>query len=122
MDRWRKPVIPQAIENDPDEFYWDGHGWRKQVDVTLSPDDFERVKQGYVCQNCLEPQETPFPEACSLCGFPMKEKQRALLEFEFRGHKKVGPSTSLREEQDRLDEWAEENVWKPGQQIWVPGK
>lgn len=121
MERWRKPVIPKAVETDADEFYWDGHDWRKQVDVTLDPEDYERLKQGYVCVNCLEPNETPFPEACSLCGFAMRLKQKAVLEFEFRGEKKLGPSTSLSDEKERLSEWGEKQIWTPGGSIIVPG-
>lgn len=122
MERWRQPVIPVAVESTATEYSWHIDGWRKNVDWTLTPEDYARLKAGYVCLNCMEPQETPFPEKCSLCQFEMREKQAKLVEFEYRGEKHLGPSTSLQEEVDRLADWADKQDHKPGSSIWVPGR
>lgn len=119
-ERWRKPVIPVAVESCATEYSWDGEGYRKNVNWTLTPEDFGRVKAGYVCVNCMEPQETPYPEHCSLCQFPMREKQPRLVAFEYQGEKHIGPSTSLTEEMDRLEDWADRKEHQAGSSIWVP--
>jgi hypothetical protein len=56
------------------------------IDVKVSVDDetWARMKLGYICANCFEPQETPFPERCTAlklpdgklgCGYPMRKQQ-----------------------------------------------
>lgn len=119
-ERWRKPVIPVAVETEAGEYSHDGEGWRRAVNWTLKPEDYKRVEAGYVCVHCMEPQEKPFPEVCSLCGFPMAEKQSSLLSFEDRGSKHIGPSTSMSDELDRLDDTSERNRHKSGSSIWLP--
>ena len=52
---------------------------------TLSLEDAERMWQGYMCASCLEPFTEAYPETCSLCGFPVRDQQRKLLERDFLG-------------------------------------
>lgn len=120
-ERWRKPVIPVGIDHSAHAYSSDGHGWRKHLDWILTPEDFERVKEGYVCINCMEPHETPFPEACLVCGFRMREEQAKMIAFEYEGEKYIGPSTTTREEMDKLQEENERR--KPRKtSILLPGK
>lgn len=121
MERWRQPVIPKAVEETPSAYSSDGHGWRKHLNWTLSPEDFARVKAGYVCVNCMEPHERPFPEKCIVCGFAMRKEQAAMVDWEYEGEKHLGPSTTMRQELDKLAE--EKERLKPRKtSILLPGK
>ena len=53
--------------------------------ITLTADAAERVWQGYMCAKCLEPFTEAYPDSCGVCGFPVKELQRKLLERDFLG-------------------------------------
>lgn len=84
------------------------------VNIALPDTDVERIRQGYVCIRCLEPQETPFPEVCGftapdgvtkLCNFPIREKQLAEFAVMYKGTVDVG--SGLAEEIDRMTEHAE---------------
>jgi len=120
-ERWRKPVIPHGVEHAAGEYSSDGHRMRKHVNWVLSNEDFERLQAGYVCVNCMEPQERPFPDACSLCGFRMASEQRKMIAWEHEGQKQMGPSTSMRQELDRLAE--EKERAKPRKtSILLPGR
>jgi hypothetical protein len=119
-ERWRKPVVPVASETTPNDLFWDGLVWRKDVEHTLTEEDYGRVEAGYVCVNCLEPQEKSFPKNCSLCNFEMRDRQARILMVDYRGKKDIGPSTTLQWELDRLDDEKERKSHKPGSSIWVP--
>jgi hypothetical protein len=58
----------------------------KDASITLTPQAAERMWQGYMCARCLEPFTDAYPERCGVCGFPVKEMQRKLLERDFTGH------------------------------------
>ncbi len=121
MERWRKPVVPKAVEETPTAYASDGHGWRKNLNWVLSPEDFQRVKDGYVCVNCMEPHERPFPENCTVCRFQMRKEQHKLLDFEYEGEKHLGPSTTMQQELDRLAEETERRKERKIS-ILLPGK
>lgn len=53
--------------------------------VTVSFEMAERIWQGYMCASCLEPLSEAYPEACPLCGFPVRDQQRQQLERDFKG-------------------------------------
>lgn len=53
--------------------------------VTVSLEKAEMMWQGYLCASCLEPFREAYPEACPVCGFPVREHQRRLLEQDFKG-------------------------------------
>lgn len=80
---------------------------REHFNLIFSPEDTDRIRLGYVCLNCLESQVdhgAPFPEACWVCGFQMRDKQRARFAQEFVGDMRVGPSTSLEDELALMEE------------------
>lgn len=103
---WRDGVRMEAVTEDPVEIVHVGGRWMNDVKVALAPEEVERIRQGYVCIECLEPQETPFPEKCSAfwCKYPIREKQTAEFAERYKGEVRSGASTTLREDFDRLEE------------------
>lgn len=118
--RWATPVVPVAINKHNQRIVQGPNRRMQDVDVTLKPEDVERMRLGYVCVQCWEPHEEAFPEKCSLCGFGMREKQPDWFKFNYEGPKHVGPTTSIDYELDHLDDWAERDRFYPGSQILVP--
>ena len=118
-ERWRKPLIPIAVEQDSDEVEWDGNAWRPKVRYTYSEEGIERLRLGYCCLVCKEPQQLPFPDNCSLCGYAMKERQGKDFDTEYQGTKWVGPTTSLSYEFDRMIDEGQRKRHQPGSQILV---
>lgn len=104
-ERWREPLKIATIEHDPSEDVHIGGRRYMNADVTLADrDQFERLRDGYVCIECHEPHEVPFPVRCTLCGFQMRKEQRARLEQGFKGEKWIGPQESYQDELDALAE------------------
>lgn len=105
MEGWRRPLAVMAIEPDPAGTVTIGNRRYSNVDVTVAnEDEYKRLAQGYVCANCQEPQEVPFPAKCSLCGFAMRAEQLGRLNEAFKGVKWIGPRESNSQELDRLGE------------------
>jgi hypothetical protein len=120
-ERWRKPVKPLAVVDDPSQATFDGNVLRAGYNATFDADTIERFRQGYACIRCWEPQQTPFPEACPLCMYPIKDRQREDFAAEFEGEKWIGPTTSLSDEFERMVHEGQKKRHKPGSSIWVPG-
>jgi hypothetical protein len=121
----RKPVIPLAVEEDPDHvlIFSDGT-YRSSFNITLSPEDVGRIRAGYVCAICFEAHEEAYPEECSVCRFPMRSRQAEFVAKAYLGKKRIGPSTSLADELAAMEELEErylreQTVSAP--QIIVPG-
>ena len=84
---------PISVEDNTDGelvLFADGE-IRNDVDLYLTPEQYEQMKQGYMCCRCFEVVESAFPEACGLpgCdgypqGFPMRERQREVMESEMK--------------------------------------
>jgi hypothetical protein len=70
-------------------------------------DDFGRMRAGYICARCFEDLDTPFPDECPVCKFPMRERQSQLIAERYQGTDWVGPSTSLDEERAIMNEMRE---------------
>lgn len=85
------------------------------VDIALPDTDIERIRQGYVCIRCLEPQPEPFPAICESrlpsgerwCNFPIREMQAAEFAIMFKGTVKIGSSVNLVDEVERMREMDE---------------
>jgi hypothetical protein len=106
VERWRSPVIPLAVEQQPDQGIWLPDG-RVQggVSLILSLADIERIRAGYVCAKCFEPHEQAWPERCEACGAPIRDGQSDYVARELeREIALLGPSTSLADELERLPE------------------
>lgn len=114
-ERWREP--PTVLEAEPSlgrsvRFEGDDRGEMEDFDLTLDENTVERIRLGYICVDCLEPQQTPFPEACSLCGFPMLAEQVVRFARIYRGVEVLGPSVSIADEIERVNEL--------GPRLWLP--
>ena len=103
---WRDGVKLEAVFEDPAEIVHVGGRWMNDVKVAVAPEQVERIRQGYVCIRCLEPQETPMPKECSAfwCRFPMRDEQLREYKERFQGDIQAGGSTTLREDFDRLED------------------
>lgn len=119
-ERWRRPVRPVAVEDDPSSATFDGNVFRAGFNATFDADTIERFRQGYACMRCWEPFEEAFPEACPLCMYPVRDRQRVDFADEFEGEKWIGPTTSLSDEFDQMVEGGQRKRHKPGSSIWVP--
>jgi hypothetical protein len=116
-ERWRKPVEIAAIEHDPGNILYIGDRPMLDADVTVSTETLERMRQGYICAQCFEPHEEALPEACIVCGFPMRAMQAERIATEYGGEKWIGPRTSNADEFERM---AEENERRKKSRIVLP--
>ena len=105
---------------------------RADLDVTLSPGDFERLKEGRICPRCWEIQPEPFPDKCEAlkypdgqrgCGFPIKKQLPVWLEQNFGGDKWLGPTMTESDEdelfKERRSRAKREGVVRPSG-LWTP--
>ena len=109
-----------VVEDDPDwlAVFPDGRVFR-EAHVSVSEEEYRRMYQGYMCANCFEPLDPPFPDVCTLqgCGFHMKTEQRKLLDTHFGGTNWLGPSQATL---NRLDNEIDKGMSKPTTGIWIP--
>lgn len=119
-ERWRRFTPPAAIEDSPtDVIVEDGHISRA-ADVTWPKEVIEKIRTGYQCLKCWEPQPEPFPMQCPVCGYRMRANQATDFEQEFHGDKWIGPTVSLEEHLEILEEKSARKTHKPGSSIIVP--
>ena len=105
-ERWRRPVIPLEIEQQPTQVI-DLSDGRQLGDATLilRKEDIERMRLGYVCIKCLEPFERAWPKHCPVCGSPVRTEQAAYFAREYESKSvHLGPTTTLEEERAGLEE------------------
>ena len=121
----RKPVIPLGIEEDPDYDQLTFNGEiRPAPRIILHEDDIGRMKAGYVCAKCWEAHDTPFPKACSVCKFPMSDRQAEFMAKAYTGNVRMGPTTSLEDElaaMEDLEQRKRREATVSAPQIIVPG-
>ncbi|GIV03976.1 MAG: hypothetical protein KatS3mg015_2806 [Fimbriimonadales bacterium] len=109
----RRPVIPIGVEEDEDYVVVHRNGtFRNAANIILREEDVGRIRAGYVCANCLEAQDAPFPKECWVCKFPMADQQAEYLAKAYRGNVRTGPSSSLEDELAALDELEERERMK----------
>ena len=117
-ERWRRPIKIFAVAEDEASVvrFSEREGWHRGVRWVTDEDGMARMRAGQVCFNCTEPQPPPAPnpppELCGVCGYGIRKNQQRDLDREFRGKEKIGPSTSISEELDRLDAFQEKKVWE----------
>jgi len=121
-ERWRMPPRAITVENDPSQAVFDGNVHRSGYNATFDENTIERFRLGYLCLRCWEPQQTPFPVACSLCGYSMSELQQGDFDKEFAGTKWIGPTTSLSDEYERMIDDGKRRRHEPGSSILIPGR
>ena len=122
FERWRRAPEILEVRDDPSRLDGDTGTLRQGYEVALSSESIERLRTGYLCLRCLEPQSEPFPAKCGAwwCTYAMRTEQAADFARKFKGQKIVGPSTSMEEELDRLDDTHERRIHVPGLQILIP--
>jgi hypothetical protein len=106
--RTGRPIIPTAADIDVEgvTVMPDGRVFQRTV-FGLTEEQVGRIRAGYTCVKCLEDHDSPFPTQCSVCKFPMAEAQAEEFAKDFRGDIKFGPSTTLDEERDIMNEMRE---------------
>lgn len=119
-NRWRKPVKVLAVE-DTTEWATADLG-RPTLDYRMRVDQesTERFRLGYVCLNCMEPHESPFPDKCSLCGYEMKTRQPEDFSKRFRGTERDPRAALIERELDRVDDVHERRFYKTKGGVVVP--
>lgn len=120
-ERWRKPAGIVAIESHTDTVRF-GQDTRlmRDYDVTVTPETYERMRQGRMCGQCYEPFEEAWPVTCGVCGFKVRASQGDWLEAQFLGEQWIGPRETISDELERLAEDNERAMHKAGSSIVVP--
>jgi hypothetical protein len=85
------------------------------ANIALHDDDVERIRTGWVCIRCYEPQSKAFPNVCEatlpngqpMCGFPIAEKQAGEFAAMYKGSVKIGSQINWQDEAQRLNEFSE---------------
>jgi hypothetical protein len=116
MDRWRKPAnILDCVEGDTLVAMPSGDVM-VNAKVTVDDDTLQRMFAGYVCKNCFEPQEVPFPEMCEAqklpdgqvvgCFYKMRDNQLRDLHMQYGSLEEVDlrPRVNKADELERLRE------------------
>lgn len=106
-ERWREPVEIVSIESSTGTVRF-GNDSRLQRDyeVIVTEGTYDRMKAGYMCAQCYEPFEQPFPEQCGVCNFRVRDLQPKQLNDTYLGETWVGSTQTL---DDELAELAEKN-------------
>ena len=101
-----RKVSLQILEADGDVLYFsDGREPRSAARVGFSEEDVGRMRSGYVCAQCFEDLDTPYPDECPVCKFAMRDDQARLFAERFQaGTEWVGPKTTLDEERAIMNE------------------
>jgi hypothetical protein len=98
MMKGSRVPIPQFVAEPNGVVITDDTG-RAMQDVNLAhnPEVRHAIQAGNICLRCMEPHPVAFPEMCSLCGYPMRERQTLDCVMEFEGTMHVGPSKPIEE-------------------------
>ena len=105
-----RPVIPRNIDVDPNHVLVRSDGEvRDSLNVSYDAFDIGRMREGYVCIACKEDLDTPFPDECPVCHFPMRERQPERFAKEDEGTVWVGPTTTIEEELEVMNFLRERN-------------
>ena len=107
-ERWRRPLVVYDVEPGDEVVVVNGRIMRSNK-VIYNRESTERIRHGYACANCMEVFEVPWPERCSFCGVPVKERQGEYFEREVETQiARLGPRKTLSEELEGIHERAEE--------------
>jgi hypothetical protein len=124
-----RPALPVAVDIDTSRVRVDKFGAKhEELERIFTEYDYGRLKDGYCCFECGEVQvenglPKAFPEKCSVCHYPMKDRQTRDIADQFDGEVEIGgrPLDELRAEDDELKEKIRrEQEGKPTSMIWVP--
>lgn len=111
----RVPVFRAVLRDDTSSVWTDGTDrLQKNVLVTLDPESFRAIQAGHLCLRCYEPQDSAFPEMCSMCGYPMRERQIMDVSVEFKGSDHIGPGPAVTDWMDRQERKAHAKKLREG--------
>lgn len=119
-ERWRQPVIPLAVRDDETTVTTETGRPTLDVQMRFRLSDIERMRQGYVCINCLEPHEKPSPVACLLCGYPMRDRQAQDFAAKFKGLERDPKTVAIEQGLERVDDKHERNFYESTHGILIP--
>ena len=122
-ERWRKWTPPVEIVDDPHEIIVEGDQESRAYNTKWPVEVVDKIRHGYQCLKCWEPQSEPFPAECGnpVCRYPMRKQQALDFELEFRGEEQyVSDSQRDWEDLERLAEKSEREGFKTGSSIAVP--
>lgn len=115
------PILPASVEHHPTRVIHTNDGRVfSDISVTFKRSDVERMRQGYACLQCWEKVETPFPDVCPVCTYPMADRQASDFACDFEGVQWVGSRVDYENEMDGLRDWDARDRHYPGTQILVP--
>lgn len=118
-----RPALPVEVDLDTARVRIGPDGERyAEYEMIYTEYDAGRIRAGYACMECGEPQEVPFPERC-ICGYPMRDEQTKRYGEQFEGYTTVGSAKSIAElrlEDAEAKERARRKHEKPTSQIWLP--
>jgi hypothetical protein len=120
---WNQPL---DVRESKEEVFWDGQRYAARIDWHLLPEDIEMIREGRKCVNCMEVFKTgdglsvAWPTVCPVCNFPVAQRQAEVLNQEYMGEVRVGPTSSDTDEIDRMEYERASGLWTPGSSIAVP--
>lgn len=123
MERWRQWTAPIDIVDDPAEVIVEDGVMSRSFNVKWPVETVDKIRHGYQCLKCMEPQPAPFPAKCGnpFCEYPMRAQQAHDFELEFNGTEQfVGDAQRDWEELERLAEQSERKRHQSGSSIAVP--
>lgn len=106
LEGTRIPVWRAVLADDTNSVWHDEPTGRLQRNVIekIDRETFNALQAGYICLRCHEPHPEPFPFACDLCGYSMRERQVMDIAMEFRGMDHIGPGAPIAEYLAEQDE------------------
>ena len=81
--------MPRAVLRSSREVDSEG---RLGIQATLPLESVREIQSGYRCIVCFEVQETAFPAGCSLCGYPIGDRQAEEFARQFAGGEDLWPT------------------------------
>lgn len=102
MSRIKPKIV--AVEPDAESFMHMGGRTYAGVNVTVDQETKDAMFAGFVCAKCFEPQESAWPEVCSMpgCGMAIRDKQGAMLEELYQGERWIGSRQSIADELEQM--------------------
>lgn len=105
-------VVAEYVDIDVDSYMVMPDGRQMQRPLFgLTEEQVERIRLGYICLQCLEVHDAPFPDECAVCHFPMREKQAQQFAEDFRGAIRFGPQTTDEEEYAIAEEMIQKDAY-----------
>jgi len=105
-------VIPSHVDIDVDSFMVMPDGRRMERPLfALTEEQVERIRLGYICMQCLEAHDAPFPDQCAVCQYPMRERQVEEFGRDFKGRIRFGQQTTDEEEYQIAEETIQKEAY-----------